>query len=147
MLNALLSLHRALVRLPTSTTPLSLRIADDTKYSPFFDDCVGALDGTHHTMHVPEREHSTYRNRKGTLSQNVLAACSFEGRFLFVLPGWEGSAHDSTVLRDATCNHGFSTPKGKYWLADAGYANSEYLMVPYRGVRYHLREQQQASLQ
>jgi hypothetical protein len=142
----MLHLHRAYVRLPSSSTPISLRISESSKYTPFFDDCIGALDGTHHTMYVPEAEHSTYRNRKGTLSQNVLAACSLDGYFVFVLPGWEGSVHDSRVLQDATYNHGFVTPKGKYWLADAGYTNSEFVMVPYRGVRYHLKEQQQARL-
>jgi hypothetical protein len=37
-------------------------------------------------------------------------------------------------------------PKDKYWLGDAGYRNSEYIMSPYRGVRYHLKEQRQADL-
>ena len=29
---------------------------------------------------------------------------------------------------------------GKYYLADAGYALSKLCLVPYRGVRYHLKE-------
>jgi DDE superfamily endonuclease len=41
--------------------------------------------------------------------------------------------------------HNFTTPKGKYWLGDAGYGNSEYVMVLYRGVRYHLKEQRQSN--
>lgn len=41
-------------------------------------------------------------NRKGTLSQNVLAAISFDDlKFTYVLGDWEGSAHDSRVLNDA----------------------------------------------
>jgi hypothetical protein len=36
--------------------------------------------------------------------------------FTYVLAGWEGSAHDGTVLRDAQHNHGFKTPTKKYWL-------------------------------
>jgi hypothetical protein len=64
----------------------------------------------------------------------------------FTLPGWEGSAHDGRVLSDAQTRHGFDTPKGKFWLGDAGYGNSEYIMAPYRGVRYHLKEQRQADL-
>ena len=31
--------------------------------------------------------------------------------------------------QDAQMSHGFTTPKGKYWLGDAGYANS--------GLYYH----------
>jgi hypothetical protein len=30
-------------------------------------------------------------------------------------------------------------------LGDAGYGNSEFVMAPYRGVRYHLKEQRQAN--
>ena len=43
-------------------------------------------------------------------------------------------------------NHGFNTPIGKYWLGDAGYGNTQFIMALYRGVRYHLKEQRQANL-
>ena len=46
-------------------------------------------------------ETASYRNRKGFLSQNVLAACSFDLQFIYILSGWEGSAHDAKVLNDA----------------------------------------------
>ena len=68
---------------------------------PYFKDCIGALDGTHIEAHVSLSEQPRYRNRKGTLSQNVLAACNFDLSFVYVLPGWEGSAHDGRVLSDA----------------------------------------------
>jgi hypothetical protein len=55
-------------------------------------------------------------------------------QFVYILPGWEGSAHDGRVLSDAQSRYGFNTPKGKYWLGDAGYGNSEFIMNPYRGV-------------
>jgi hypothetical protein len=64
-----------------------------------------------------------------------------EMEFTYVLAGWEGSAHDGTVLRDAIYNKGFKTPSKKYWLGDAGYSNSNTVLVPYRGTRYHLKEQ------
>jgi hypothetical protein len=41
-----------------------------------------------------------FRGRKG-LTQNVLAAVSFDLRFTYVLAGWEGSAHDALILADA----------------------------------------------
>lgn len=66
--------------------------------------------------------------------------------FVYVLPGWEGSAHDGRVLADAPMSHGFNTPVGKYWLGDAGYGNTQFIMAPYRGIRYHLKEQRQANL-
>jgi hypothetical protein len=39
----------------------------------------------------------------------------------------------------------FTIPEGKYYLADAGYALRNNFLTPYRGVRYHLREQARAS--
>jgi hypothetical protein len=66
-------------------------------------------------------------------------------QFSYILAGWEGSAHDTTVLRDAQYNHSFKTPLKKYWLGDAGYSNSEMVLVPYRGTRYHLKEQRLAK--
>ena len=50
---------------------------------------------------ITGRDISSYRNRYGTISQNVLAACNFDLEFIYVLSGWEGSAHDSKVLNDA----------------------------------------------
>ncbi|KAH6776950.1 hypothetical protein C2S52_007623 [Perilla frutescens var. hirtella] len=61
--------------------------------------------------------------------------------FIYVLPGWEGSAHDSHVLRDAISRpNGFKVPKGCYYLVDAGYTNCEGFLAPYRGHNYHLKD-------
>jgi len=131
--------------LPTSDTPLSYHIMNDDKYNTFFADCVGALDGTHIDVSCGPEDQPRYRNRKGHLSQNVLAACNFEMEFTYILAGWEGSAHDGAVYRSAQYQHGFITPPGKYWLGDAGYPNSDTILVPYRGTRYHLKEQRLAG--
>ena len=141
VLEALLLLHKETVILPVTDTPVGSRITDDPKYGPYFSDCVGALDGTHIAMHIPAINQGRYRNRKGWISQNVLAVCNFDMEFTYILGGWEGSAHDTAVLRSAVGSHGFKTPKRKYWLGDAGYSNSETILTPYRGVRYHLKEQ------
>jgi len=37
-------------------------------------------------------------------------------------------------------------PQGKYYLGDAGYGCTKHVLAPYRGVRYHLKEQRQADL-
>lgn len=145
MLVSILILHKHIVKLPTPKTTLSPRIALESKYATFFTDCIGALDGTHIDVSLPLDEQPRYRNRKGHLSQNVLAACNFEMEFTYVLAGWEGSAHDGTVYRDAHYNQGFITPLGKYWLGDAGYPNTDTILVPYRGTRYHLKEQRLAG--
>ena len=59
--------------------------------------------------------------------------------------GWEGSATDARIFDDA-CMHDFQVPAGKYYLADAGYPLCDKLLVPYRGVRYHLAEWDRASI-
>lgn len=50
-------------------------------------------------MHVPAKDQPRFRSKNGILSQNVLAACTFDLQFIFVYPGWEGSATDSQVLQ------------------------------------------------
>ena len=60
-------------------------------------------------------------------------------------PGWEGSAHDSTVLNNALTKGLWNPPRGKYFLANAGYTTSSHLLIPYNKTRYHLREQAAAS--
>ena len=64
---------------------------------------------------------------------------------MYILAGWEGSAHDARVLSNAQACQGFLTLRGKYWLSDTGYGNSEFVMAPYRGVRYYLKEARQAD--
>ncbi|KAL0367557.1 UNVERIFIED_CONTAM: hypothetical protein Sradi_3645800 [Sesamum radiatum] len=91
----------------------------------WFKGCLGALDGTHVNTRVPEVDKGRYRNRKGQISINVLGVCSTEGKFTYVLSGWEGSAADS---------------RETIYLCDNGYSNSEGFLTPYRGVRYHLRD-------
>ncbi|XP_042050431.1 uncharacterized protein LOC121795856 isoform X2 [Salvia splendens] len=62
-------------------------------------------------------------------------------KFLFFLPGWEGLAADSRVLRDAvTRDGGLRVTRGTYYLCDNGYANAARFLTPYKNVRYHLKE-------
>ncbi|KAK1606509.1 hypothetical protein QYE76_030182 [Lolium multiflorum] len=48
---------------------------------------------------------ATLRGRKHYTSQNVLAAVDFDMRFTYVLAGWEGSAHDASILADSLSRH------------------------------------------
>ncbi|KAI7951580.1 hypothetical protein MJO28_007264 [Puccinia striiformis f. sp. tritici] len=111
------------------------QIQTNPKFSPFFDKCLGALNGVHIPASVPAHKTAPYRNCKGFLSQNVLGVCDFGMRV-----GWEGTAHDARVLRDAWSKD-FKIRQGFFYLADAGYGLSRNILVPYRGTRYHLREQ------
>lgn len=141
VLAAAVLLHKDTVKAPERTASEVLRKrSDSTKYWPHFERCVGAIDGTHLAAYVQGRDPAAWRNRKGTLSQNVLAAVDFDMNFTYVLPGWEGSVHDRRVFKAARASKGFTAPAGCYYLADAGYSNTDITLVPYRGVRYHLRE-------
>ncbi|XP_028789603.1 protein ALP1-like [Neltuma alba] len=108
----------------------------------WFKNCLGALDGTHVKVKVPMKDKARYRNRKGEITTNVLGVYSPNAQFIYVLAGWEGSAADGRVLRDAINrrNGNLKVPQGQYYLVDAGYTNCEGFLVPYRGQRYHLSE-------
>ncbi|CAN1160129.1 hypothetical protein LINPERPRIM_LOCUS21876, partial [Linum perenne] len=68
---------------------------------------LGALDGTHIKLQVRTEDQARYRDRKGDLSMNVLGVCNPNLEFIYCLAGWEGSAHDGRVVRDA-----LSSPNG-----------------------------------
>ncbi|CAN1837261.1 hypothetical protein LINPERHAP1_LOCUS35036, partial [Linum perenne] len=75
--------------------------------------CLGALDGTHVKVRAKIQDQPRYRNRKGEVSINVLGVCNPDCQFIYCLSGWEGSAHDARVLRDALCRpNGLKVPKG-----------------------------------
>jgi hypothetical protein len=63
--------------------------------------CVGATDGTHIRVKVSAKDAPRYRGRKEYPTQNVLAACTFDLKFTYVLAGWEGSASDSRIIKNA----------------------------------------------
>ena len=84
------------------------------------------------------------RNQKGYLSQNCLFVCDFDFFFVYTLTGWDGSTADANLWNDAHTQD-LQKPLGKYLLADAGFGTSDALLVPYCGVRYHLKEWCQAS--
>eukprot|EP00256_Glycine_max_P058088 XP_014626108.1 uncharacterized protein LOC106796976 [Glycine max] len=110
ILKALNSLAPDLMVRPGSTVPAKIR--ESTRFYPYFKDCIGAIDGTHIPASVKGRDVSSYRDRHGNISQNVLAACNFDLEFMYVLSGWEGSAHDSKVLSVALARkNGLKVPQ------------------------------------
>ncbi|KAA0032858.1 retrotransposon protein [Cucumis melo var. makuwa] len=78
-----------------------------------FENCLGALDRTYIKVNVPAGDRPTFRTRKGEIATNVLGVCDTKGDFVYVLAGWEGSAADSRILRDAiSLENGLQVPKG-----------------------------------
>lgn len=76
-------------------------IEGNEKFYPYFKKCVGAIDGTHIRAKVSVVDAPRYRGRKEFPTQNVLAACTFDLKFTYVLVGWEGTASDSRIIKDA----------------------------------------------
>ncbi|KAL2497381.1 putative harbinger transposase-derived nuclease [Abeliophyllum distichum] len=111
----------------------------------YFQDCIGAIDGTHVKAVLSASERLHFIGRKGYPSQNVLAACDFNMCFTFVLPGTTGNVHDSRILARAIHSTDINFPQpanGKYYLVDSGFAHRPGYMAPYKGpdIRYHFQE-------
>ncbi|KAF4447953.1 retrotransposon [Fusarium albosuccineum] len=108
-----------------------------------FNGAIGALDGTHIRAFIPLRLQGRWWSRKSQVSQNVLAAVNFEGLFVYVLAGAEGSIHDASLLRIAFAEEEewkLKVPRGRFYLADAGFNAQEGILTPFTGHMYHLRE-------
>ncbi|KAJ9556527.1 hypothetical protein OSB04_011141 [Centaurea solstitialis] len=136
VLSALLRLQDILF---TKPTPVDDDCTD--RRWKWFKGCLGAIDGTYTEVTVPESDKPRYRTRKEHIAINVLGACTWDMKFSYILSGWEGSATDSRVPRDAvTRNNDLKVPLGNYYLADGGYVNGNGFLALYRGTRYHLRE-------
>jgi len=134
------SVNHLFMVMPDDDTPTHDRIAADPKYAAFFGDCAGALDGTMVPAAISAEDAAmgSFRDRKKNISQNVLGVVNFDMTFQYILAGWEGSAHDGRVLRDAKMK-GLPCPFGKFYLGDAAYALTRQCLTPYRGIRYHLK--------
>jgi len=133
------------VRLPNANDPTPSYILNNPKLFPFLKDALGGMDGVHINSCPSASERDGSRNRKGGLSQNCLACCSFDLRFLYMVSGWEGSAADGALFLSSRFND-LAIPTGKFYLADAGFGACDVLLVPYSGVRYHLAEWGRANL-
>jgi len=114
---ALLLCSDALIVGPKAGDQVDPYILHNPKFYPYFRDCIGAIDGSHIPAVVKLSEQPVYRNRKKFISQNILAAVNFAMVCIYLLVGWEGSAHDGKVLADATTK-GFPWVPGKYYLGD-----------------------------
>ncbi|KAJ9562935.1 hypothetical protein OSB04_008095 [Centaurea solstitialis] len=140
VLDAIISLEEQYIIQPTGDT-VQKEILEKRRFYPFFKDCIGAIDGTHVRVKVSNKDAPRYRGRKGYPTINVLAACTFDLKFTYVLSGWEGTASDSRILKDALIREDkLYTPEGKFYLVDGGLPLKNTFLTPYRGVRYHLKE-------
>lgn len=130
-------LHTKFVRLP-GPTYVSPEVELDPKFMQF-NGAIGAIDGTHIHAFIPSQKQKRFWSRKNNISQNVLAAVTFDGLFLYVLAGAEGSINDASLIREAYIRS-FVIPDGRFYVADAGFRSRKGLIIPYPHVYYHLRD-------
>lgn len=67
--------------------PIASQIANFTKFSPYFDNCIGALDGNHTSAVVEPELKVRFRDRKKIVFQKVPGVASFELTFAYALYG------------------------------------------------------------
>jgi hypothetical protein len=79
-------------------------------FSQHFDNCIGAIDGTHIQVVVPSSKLLQHVGHHGYMTPNVLAICDFEMRFTFAVAVWLGSVHDMRVFNDAINKYGDKFP-------------------------------------
>ncbi|XP_061368921.1 protein ALP1-like [Gastrolobium bilobum] len=128
VLLSVLRCHTVLLKRPD---PILQNSTDDRW--KWFKNCLGDLDGTHIKVNPLQADKARYCSRKGEIATNVLGVCSQDCQFIYVLPGWEGSAADSKVLRDAISRgNGLRVPKGNYRTSHTFFAERHiiYTTVP-----------------
>ncbi|XP_020221932.1 putative nuclease HARBI1 [Cajanus cajan] len=139
VLNAIMSISLDFFQPPGPGVPSE--IFEDSRFYPYFKDCVGAIDGIHVPVTVGVDEQGPFRNKNGLLSQNILAACSFDLKFHYVLAGWEGSATDLQIFNSAiTRGNKLHVPEGKYYIVDSKYPNVPGFVAPYSSTPYYSKE-------
>ncbi|KAL2945543.1 Protein translocase subunit SecA [Bienertia sinuspersici] len=102
------------------------------------------LDRTRIKVRVVEKDRVRFRNRKGEISTNVIGVFTQDMLFVYVFPGWKGSAHDNGALRDAlSWRNPLKVPQGNWNIyVTTAYVmldmNCDGILAPFRGQRYYL---------
>ncbi|XP_042968950.1 uncharacterized protein LOC122301608 [Carya illinoinensis] len=133
VMRALHELGRSVIRL-THTVGVHPYIASNWHNYPWFQNCLGAMDGTMISAAAPTRLGNVFRNRHGRIAQNVFCACDFDMKFTYVYTGWEETAHDARIFMDALSrpdNQFTWSAPGYYYLVDTAFPYIEIFMPPY----------------
>lgn len=119
---------------------LNFHIVDNTKYFPYFKNCLRVLDSIYLFMYILSVLVSPYPNCKSRLLQNILDTCKMNLTFCYVLAGCESYAYNNKILRNGLFNKDFWISDEKYYLINTRYYNTKYLFCLYCNVQYHLKE-------
>ena len=125
-------LYTDFVRPPKVGDTIPDYILDDPKLFPFFEDTLGAINGSHFNAFTASNQDALH-DHNGALTTNALAICDFTMQFLHTQSGWEGSVADAQMFHDSHFTD-LSIPDGMYFLADAGFPTCSTLLILYHGI-------------
>jgi hypothetical protein len=97
------------VQLPNENYPAPNKISSNSKLSPYFDNALGATDGTQISCLPSSEEWESSCNHMGGITQNILACCSFDLRLQYFLSGADSGSSNATLFIDA-CTSDMSPP-------------------------------------
>ncbi|KAM7267654.1 hypothetical protein ACFE04_009820 [Oxalis oulophora] len=117
---------------PTSHVPP--KISSDSRFFPFFKDCLGYVDALRIPMYVGENDEERF-HQNVALGDNLLAVCSFDLKFQLVLANFEGTAVKTEGLDSAITK--LKVPNGKYYLVDERFQGMLGFVAPYPGSVYY----------
>jgi len=103
-----------------------------------FQDCIGALDGTHIDCVVADEQGQRFRNRKGRKSWNILCVVNFDMMFTYVNVGWEGSTHDLPVLKDSLTQRKYDFPHPEPGMLGSYGGFAAHCLISLCNADYHL---------
>lgn len=129
---ALASLGHTYIKFPVTSAEIR-----DTQLGFYniakFPKVIGALDCTHIKIISPGGSHAEiYRNRKGYMSLNVQAICNADLMLTDLVVRWPGSSDDERIFSGCRRNAMFElgTYEESLLVADSGYMNRDYMMMP-----------------
>lgn len=88
-LQALMNIYSQFVNWNIIDNQRSIKI-DNHNQNKIFEKVIGAIDGTHIQLILPEEEKEAHRNYHTFISTNLLVVCNFEMNFMYALAGFEG---------------------------------------------------------
>ncbi|KAL0536838.1 hypothetical protein IC582_025800 [Cucumis melo] len=72
---------------PPNMDTVPMEIVSNSKYYPFFKDCMGVIDGTRVAVSISQNEQIPFRGRKTNTTWNIICVCSFLMLFTYVIYG------------------------------------------------------------
>lgn len=112
-----------------------------------FPRVIGAIDGTLINIKKPTENENLFISRKGVHCLNVLAVCSSDLLFTYIVAKFPGANNDSFIWNYCNLQERFEAGdfRNSLLLGDSGYALSRYLLTPVQHPTSQAEEQYNAS--